>query len=240
MRNTHQITIALPRRTAPFVDRPNDERLPTPAIARREYSEAKAQFDKGEFTTAATQFERVLAVIGEAGAADSSLADLRVLSEGFAKLAAVNGAATPPEPSPSAPRAEPPPSDSLAEAPPAAETAPGERGFAWRGVWAPPPAVETSIFDATHSDVVPPEEVSRFMPPWTPRTPMSAATTFRGTIQIVIDEQGEVTSVTLAKPLTPEYDNRLLAAARNWKFRPAMREGTPVKYTAQIDIVLRP
>jgi TonB family protein len=184
-----------------------------PVLARREYGEAKAQFDKGQFETAEGGFARVLGVIGEAGAADPSLADLRLLSEGFARLARANAAAARPAPAPPAP-----------EPAPAAAAAP----------------VEPSVFDASYADVVPPEELSRFMPPWTPRTPMSAATTFRGTIQIVIDEQGEVTSATLAKPLTPEYDNRLLAAARNWKFRPAMREGRPVKFTSHIDIVLKP
>jgi TonB family protein len=191
-----------------------------PAIARQEYTEARAKFDKEQFEDASRQFARALQVLNEAGPGDPSLADLRTLVEGFVNLAEAKAIAARPAPErPPPPVAVPPP------APAAAATA--------------APAVP-AIFNSGSEGVTPPVELSRQLPAWTPRTALTAAATFRGTLSIVIDEEGKVESASLAKPITPEYDGRLIAAAKNWRFRPATRAGQPVKYSADIAIVLKP
>lgn len=61
----------------------------------------------------------------------------------------------------------------------------------------------------------------------------------RGSLEIVIDETGAVESARLLKPLSPDYDDHVIRAARGWKYTPASLNGTAVKYRKLIDIVLQ-
>ena len=62
----------------------------------------------------------------------------------------------------------------------------------------------------------------------------------RGLLDIVIDEQGRVTQITLRIAVHPVYDNLLVNAAREWKYRPATLNGTPVAYRKLIQITVAP
>jgi TonB family protein len=59
-------------------------------------------------------------------------------------------------------------------------------------------------------------------------------------VALVIDESGNVESVTLLTSLQPEYNPVLLKAAREWKFRPATKDGLPVRYRKVVGIRLNP
>ena len=61
-----------------------------------------------------------------------------------------------------------------------------------------------------------------------------------GSLALVIDERGNVESVTLLTSLQPEYNAVLLKAAREWKFRPATKGGLPVRYRKVVGIRLNP
>jgi len=81
--------------------------------------------------------------------------------------------------------------------------------------------------------------VTQRLPAWNP-LPAFAASQFKGVLEVVIDAQGNVTSANMRAPTHPTYDYQLVQVARQWKFKPATRQGVPVPYTKQIDIVLRP
>jgi TonB family protein len=96
-----------------------------------------------------------------------------------------------------------------------------------------------TVYDADDRDVVAPVAVTQRLPPWSPQGTF-ASSEFKGRLQILIDAQGNVSSANMAMPAHPLYDAELMRVARQWKFKPATREGVPVPYSKLIDIVLRP
>jgi TonB family protein len=61
---------------------------------------------------------------------------------------------------------------------------------------------------------------------------------FRGRLEVVIDEQGNVSAASLPAPVHPSYDTPLLDATTRWRFRPATRDGQPVRFRKTFEIVL--
>jgi TonB family protein len=59
-------------------------------------------------------------------------------------------------------------------------------------------------------------------------------------LEIVIDETGAVESATMLQPLDPGYNRAILDAAKTWSYRPAQRNGMPVKFRKRIQINLNP
>jgi periplasmic protein TonB len=55
-------------------------------------------------------------------------------------------------------------------------------------------------------------------------------------VTLVIDETGAVTKATVAKSTHPEFEQPSLDAVTRWKFKPAEKEGQPVR--AQVTIPL--
>lgn len=136
------------------------------------------------------------------------LPDLRVLAAGFLELAAA-AAAPPPPP---APKPEP-----VAPAPPPAPA---------------PPRVYTSDDPGVTSPVALRQELPRVP------TPIAQQVRARGLLEILIDEQGRVVSMAIRLSMHPLYDTLLLAAARDWRYRPATWEGKPVKFRKLIQVSL--
>jgi tetratricopeptide (TPR) repeat protein len=200
----------------------NDVRKRTlPTSVRELYSKAKADYDTRRFTAAEDQFQQLLAIIKDPDVADraSALAELKQLADGFLALTKAELAAS------AAAAAAAAAAASVAAAPP------------------PPRAAESTpvIFTAADNEVVPPVEIQKPMPPWSPPPSRGISRmTFRGTLDFVVDERGAVESVRLAKPITSLYDDMLLAAAKQWVFRPATKAGKPVKYRMSVEIVLQP
>jgi TonB family protein len=187
--------------------------LTLPAAAKDLYAKARADFDAKRFAEARPLFEEMMAVLKEAGSdSNPSIVDLKQLGEGFLKLTYAE--LTPAQPVQPAP---------APVAPAPVRTAP----------------VAPKFFTSGDTDVVPPVELTREMPVWNPTASFDRAT-FNGTLQIDIDERGTVERASLLEPVTPAYDARLLAAAKNWKFQPATKDGMPVKYRKTIAIALRP
>jgi tetratricopeptide (TPR) repeat protein len=181
-----------------------------PAAAKELYTKARANFDGKRFTEARAQFEEMLAVLKETGAADSNpgIADLKQLGEGFLKLANIQ--LTPPEP--------------VLPSPAPARPAPG--------------ALAT-FYTPGDDDVVPPVDIARELPPWNPPLYQDKVM-FSGKLQIDIDERGVVERAVIVETIAPSYDGRLLAATRTWRFQPATKDGVAVKYRKTITIALRP
>jgi hypothetical protein len=103
----------------------------------------------------------------------------------------------------------------------------------------PEPAgpVEPRIYTADDEAVTPPVIVRQDVP----SVPASIAgmTRDKGVIDIVIDEEGRVISMTLRAKLHPVYDTTLLHAARDWKYEPARLNGEPVRYRKLLQIAVR-
>ena len=56
------------------------------------------------------------------------------------------------------------------------------------------------------------------------------------TIEVVINEQGSVEDVTVKQPVTPAYDKLVVATAKTWRYKPALRDGVPIKFISTVVI----
>jgi tetratricopeptide (TPR) repeat protein len=186
-----------------------------PRIVQQSYAEAKVAFDRKELEAAAIGFERVLLLLNDPDLpASSGTTDLRMLATGFRDLSRV---APPPPKAVAAPPPSIPPSGKPAEAP------------------GPP-----RTYGPNDADVTPPVVVSQQLPPWRPSKLAATRRDYQGAVALVIDERGNVESVVLLTSLQPEYNPVLLKAAREWKFRPATKDGLPVRYRKVVGIRLSP
>ena len=55
-------------------------------------------------------------------------------------------------------------------------------------------------------------------------------------VKVLIDETGSVTECTVSKSTNPEFDGAALDAVKRWKFKPAQKDGNPVKAKLLIPI----
>jgi TonB family protein len=136
------------------------------------------------------------------------LKDLRTIAAGFLELAAT--LAKPPDP-PKAPE------------PVRAATEPAR----------PAPA---RIYVAEDPDIVQPVVLRQDMPRVPP--PVLAQARERGILEIVISEQGRVQEAAIRMSVHPVYDSLVIAAAREWRYHPAMINNVPVKFRKRIQIAL--
>jgi TonB family protein len=183
-----------------------------PEITTARYQAAKATYDRRDWAGAEAQFTTVLSLIDDPDSG-GRLSDLRVLTVGFLELSARAAAPAPPppvEPNP-APVAAPVPA-----APVVAGPIPGK------------------IYSAEDATVVAPMTVKQDVPA-IPAALMNTSRT-RGLLDVVIDEQGRVINMTMRSPIHPNYDAQVLAAARDWKYKPATFNGEPVRYRRLIAI----
>jgi protein TonB len=90
------------------------------------------------------------------------------------------------------------------------------------------------IYSMADKDVIAPTVIRQEMPRLTPA--MTSQANDHGVVEIVIDEQGRVTGVTIRQGVHPMYDQQLMSAARDWRYQPASLAGRPVKYRKAIQI----
>jgi TonB family protein len=178
-----------------------------PDIATARYTAAKATYDRKEWKAAEQQFRDVLSLLDHPDMG-GRMSDLRTLASGFMDLA-IAAAAPPPEPE----KAEPP-----------APAAPS-----------PPPSPDPQrIYSVQDAGVVGPVAIRQHMPP-VPAN-ITAQVRGQGRVEIVIDGDGRVSLVTIRQPMHPFYDQLVLSAAREWRYKPATLNGVPVRYRKTIGI----
>jgi hypothetical protein len=182
-----------------------------PGAAKAQYASAKASFDARKFADAAEQFKELLALASMPDLDQQAFSDLKQLAEGFLRL-------------------------SEASLPPPSGTGPNATAMSAAASAAPGTA---AVFTDNQHDVVAPVEVDRSMPRYAPPA-VVAGRTLRGTLVVVIGESGDVESATLVRPIASFYDAALLEAARHWRYTPASRSGSPVKFRKVYEIVLKP
>lgn len=187
-----------------------------PGIVRQLYAGAKDRLERKEAAEAKKDLDRVVALLDEMKASeDQDLADLRTLALGFRDLSVIAAAR----------EAAPPPAPIVA-------------ARAVQPVTAPPPPKAPVIYSPSDTDVTMPVVVSRSLPAWRAVSAVERFQSFRGQLELLIDENGKVLSTKMLKGLRPDYDPALLKAAAAWTFRPATKGGQPVRYRYVMDMQL--
>jgi TonB family protein len=200
---------ASPRVRATFAD--VRQRL-LPDLATTRYADAKLAYDRKQFAEAAVRFRELVALLKDPQM-NGRLPDLSTLAAGFVELA--DAAAAPPAPK-EEPVAPPPPAQAQVQA---------------------EPSREPKIYTSDEPGIVGPVIIRQDVPAMP--AAISAMTRNSGVVELVIDEQGRVTSLNLRGRIHPMYDSTLLNAARDWKYQPARLNGTPVRFRKLIQITIR-
>jgi len=186
-----------------------------PQLIREEYRTARVSAVQNA-PDAESRLTHVHELLGEAkkiGAWDDTLADMSLLVDGFRDLArrpaaAVDSTVTSPRPNAGEPL----------------DTA----------IF---PTIVRTVFGAQDGDVVPPVVLSEARPVMPIGVIEQAKKLSRPcTIQVLINERGAVEQVTVRDSVNSAYDSRVVDAARKWRYQPATRSGTPVKYVKIIAI----
>ena len=185
-----------------------------PGIATSRYATAKQAFDKKEHANAERQFRELLTLLDDPQM-NGRLPDMRTLASGFLDLAAA-AAAPPPAP------AKPEPAPTTMTPPPAPKPS------------APVAPAAPRIYGGDDPGVIPPVALRQQFPA-VPNT-ILGMTKDRGILEVIIDEQGRVISLTLRLSIHPVYDTMLVGAAREWKYKPATLNGAPVRFRKMIQV----
>ena len=227
---------ASPRLEALFAD--VRKRL-LPSLIRDRYRVAKSALEQKSLAGAEPQLAEARLMIAEAeriGVKDDGLADLSVLVDGFLQL--IRSAADQrPAPVPAA--AVPAATVAAAAAPRPAEPSPavGPRAVAPS---APSPASANAahIYSVEDEGITPPAVVEQRMPAMSVELQaITKASKTTGAIDVVIDETGRVVDATIRQSLNSSFDLLIVRSARNWKYRPAMKDGIPVRYRKTLLLV---
>jgi protein TonB len=96
------------------------------------------------------------------------------------------------------------------------------------------PPVSIRVYNADDPGVVPPVVLRQDLPTVPPQVMKQARD--RGILEVVVNEQGRVQEATIRVSVHPVYDSLMLAAAREWRFQPAVAGGAPVKFRKRIQI----
>jgi hypothetical protein len=203
-----------------------------PSIVQSAYADAKAGFDRKD-PRAAAMFDRVLDLLADPDIAPS-MSDLRTVAQAFRDL---SWAAAGTSPSRVSDAGVAPPA---AGATGAAEGPTPARPAASTTASNPPMAASTPLSTEPKSGVVPPEVVFQPMPTWTPTTTAESTQTYRGSLELAIDEHGNVVTARMRRPAHPRYDEQLIKAAQTWRFKPASRDGVSIPFLRVVEIELRP
>jgi hypothetical protein len=228
---------ASPRLEALFAD--VRKRL-LPSLIRDRYRVAKSALEQKSLAGAEPQLTEARLMIVEAeriGIKDDALADLSVLVDGFLQLiqAAADQRAAP-VPAAAAPAA----TVASAAASRQAEASPavGPRAVAPSAAPAPASANAAKIYSVDDGGVAPPVVVEQRMPAMSVELQtVTKASKSNGVIDIVIDETGRVVDAVISQSLNSSFDLLMVRSARTWKYRPATKDGTPVRYRKTLILV---
>jgi hypothetical protein len=196
-----------------------------PTIVQQKYTEAKTAFDRKDFVAAGDGFAQVLRVLDDPDlssiASQPPLADMRTLARGFKDLSASAALAI------AAPSSAPP-----AAGAPGVATAASREASATAATVASP----LRIYTIADSQIVAPVVVRQILPPF-PRKPLFVA---QGVVEVVIGENGKVESAVIRQSIDPTYDPIAVVASHSWRYKPATRDGVPVKFRKLVQVKIQP
>ncbi|MDX2152641.1 MAG: TonB family protein [Bryobacteraceae bacterium] len=121
--------------------------------------------------------------------------------------------------------------DPPAAAPPQSEPAPA----------APIPVVEAKPLPAGRNDAAPPTPPVLLQTVSPEYTEAARRAGLQGAVRLAveIDENGGVAVQRIIRSLDPELDRRAAEAVSKWRFRPATRDGRPIRMNAEVETVFR-
>lgn len=202
-----------------------------PGAVQQLYGRGKQAFDRKAWAEASVAFTSVMKILDDP---DLSLdkgaqADMRMVVRGFLDLAdaAARMAVPPAAPAVAPPAGTNDTSTAAPSVPAAADPANPQK---------PGAADATRVYDATSNDVVPPLPLRQNLPIPDGARPLGAPK--EGSVEIIVGVNGSVETAVLRQPLGPTYDPLVLQAAANWRYRPAMKGGTPVRYRRLVRVVI--
>jgi len=103
---------------------------------------------------------------------------------------------------------------------------------------ASPAAGEGRVYAVDDEGVSPPVVLEQRMPAMTlEMKQITKALHSTGMIDVVIDEAGNVVDATIRQSLNSSFDTLMVRSARRWKYRPAMKDGVPVRYVKTLVLV---
>jgi TonB family protein len=197
-----------PRIRAVFEDA---RRRMLPQIFQERYDAAKATFDRKDFQSAAEQFGSLVSLLDDPTLkGEDSRADLRIVVSAFSDLA--RAAITTQKPAASA-QTSPTPLELAAAVAPA------------------------RIYVGGATGVIPPVAISKPLPPF-PRGNAVLRRDHAGVMEIIVNELGNVSEVTVRKSVHPQFDRKLVESIRTWKFKPATKDGQPVSFRSVFEVKL--
>ncbi len=191
-----------------------------PELVRRRYADAKRAFDAGEFAVAYDEFARLTSLLADpaVSANDPTSADLQVLASGFQQLSAS-----------ALERARASKDLETVQAAMRVSQAPADAPrFAPIGIF---------TYDWRDADVAPPVAVAQPMSGWWGSMGEPPAGTQLGAIEVVVDESGAVADARVYLSVNRVYDTVLLESVKQWRYRPATKDGRPVKYRRVTGVV---
>jgi hypothetical protein len=210
------------------------------AVVKENYEQGRNAYDRRQYAEAADRLSTVIRMVDDPTLglkADPSLADLRVLADGFLTLAqaSIPAAASAVRPAASA-KSTPSPDSPGARRPlpaPAAAPSPSDSSAAAGAVASGRQQVST-----TASGFVLPKAIARPIPRFD-RASAGYTTRREGELEIEIGADGSVLSAEVKVATNPTYDALLVATVKqSWKYEPATRLGVPVPYRLRVKFVL--
>ena len=95
--------------------------------------------------------------------------------------------------------------------------------------------VSTELFDSNDVDVTPPVTVRLQAPPVADRAGWREDV---GVVEAIVSARGTVETVKLISPPESVHQAMILSAIKTWRFRPAERDGVPVRYRQMISVAI--
>jgi hypothetical protein len=83
------------------------------------------------------------------------------------------------------------------------------------------------VYTEADAGITPPEALSRQLPM---APPVGVSKGQIGTLEMVISRSGQVEAIKLHTPLNRYHERMIVSAAKAWRYRPAVKEGKPVRY----------
>jgi hypothetical protein len=96
-------------------------------------------------------------------------------------------------------------------------------------------AADEIVYTANDRGVIPPRELSRGFPN---TTPVGVPPARVGWLDMIIGRDGGVEYVHLITPLNRYHERMIVSAAKAWRYRPATRNGRPVRFHLTVKINL--